>query len=486
MKKNMRTTLVILAAMMMPMTMLAGCGEAKNMTEAAPAVVHDGGAVLNGAPSADAAPAKAPADAPAAESPARELTAEPAKKSPAIKADAPAAEAYRAEIADSAFAEAADAEMPARPVDAIKGEKELPVELPVEPEPDIPPTQRDIRNDAEAFVLTAGEWNDNANWGFFVNLLNNNRITFPAYGLDPANRVSAEVTVDGKPARNIPVELVAENGEVIWKAQTDRDGNAYLFCDSKHTAEKLTVRAMGQSAETEFTSVRRPQSEETATLNPTVKLEISEGAVPAYAKTEVMFILDTTGSMGDEILYLQKDFASIAEDTAGENVSFSMNFYRDKGDEYVTKTNPFSTDIKDLQTKLNQEFAGGGGDSPEAIAEILDETITNGQWSKDANKIAFLIFDAPPHNDKASIGKVQTAIQSAAAQGIHLVPVVASNSERETELFGRAAAAMTNSNYVFLTDDSGVGGSHLEPIIGSYDVEKLHDIIVRNIKEIAK
>ncbi len=66
-----------------------------------------------------------------------------------------------------------------------------------------------------------------------------------------------------------------------------------------------------------------------------------------------------------------------------------------------------------------------------------------------------------------------------------MVPVVASNAERETELFGRALSIMTNSNYVFLTDDSGVGGSHLEPIIGSYEVELLHDIIVRNINEIA-
>lgn len=50
---------------------------------------------------------------------------------------------------------------------------------------------------------------------------------------------------------------------------------------------------------------------------------------------------------------------------------------------------------------------------------------------------------------------------------------------------GCAVRNMTNSNYVFLTDDSGVGDSHLEPIIGSYDVELLHDIIVDNINEIS-
>ena len=204
-----------------------------------------------------------------------------------------------------------------------------------------------------------------------------------------------------------------------------------------------------------------------------------------YDRTEAMFILDTTGSMGDEIMYLQKDFSAIAEEVAGENVYFSMNFYRDEGDDYVTRLNPFTTDIKDMQQKLNKESADGGGDFPEAVAQVLDETITNGSWSEQANKIAFLIFDAPPHDDSRCMQQTAAAAASAAEQGIHVVPVIASNSERTTELFGRALAIMTNSNYVFLTDDSGVGGSHLEPIIGDYEVELLHDIIVRNIQEIS-
>ena len=122
---------------------------------------------------------------------------------------------------------------------------------------------------------------------------------------------------------------------------------------------------------------------------------------------------------------------------------------------------------------------------PVAVAEILAEVLNSGEWQDDANKIAFLIFDAPPHYGSKEEEMILNAVNAAAYKGIHVVPVVASNAERETELFGRALSIMTNSNYVFLTDDSGVGGSHLEPIIGSYEVELLHDIIVRNINEIA-
>ena len=135
-----------------------------------------------------------------------------------------------------------------------------------------------------------------------------------------------------------------------------------------------------------------------------------------------------------------------------------------------------------MQAKINAEYADGGGDMPEAVAEILTETITdNSEWQENTSKLAFLIFDAPPHEGKEQ--ELLMAIKTAADKGIKIIPVVASNADRNTELFGRAAAIMTNGTYVFLTDDSGIGNSHLEPIIGDYEVELLHDIIVRIIEQ---
>jgi hypothetical protein len=213
--------------------------------------------------------------------------------------------------------------------------------------------------------------------------------------------------------------------------------------------------------------------------------EISLVCAPAAEKRtelQVMFIVDTTGSMSDELMYLQKDFASIAADAGSDGVTYSVNFYRDEGDEYVTKCNPFSGDIAAVKSLLCDEYCAGGGDTPEAVDKILKAAITdNTDWADDCEKIAFLIFDAPPHDGVEET--VVEAVRSAASRGIRLIPVVASNSDRETELFGRAIAAVTGGTYVFLTDDSGVGGDHLEPIIGDYEVELLHDVIVRIINE---
>ena len=197
---------------------------------------------------------------------------------------------------------------------------------------------------------------------------------------------------------------------------------------------------------------------------------------------DMVIAFDTTGSMSDELAYMQKDFASIAREVGNDGIEWSVNFYRDDGDDYVTETHHFTGDTSHVSEVLLGATAEGGGDMPEAVDQILKETIQdNDAWRDNSSKLAFMIFDAPPHQD--SVDKVQEAVNSAASKGIKIVPVVASNSERDTELFGRALAIETGAPYVFLTDDSGVGDSHLEPIIGDYEVKKLHDIIVDIIKE---
>ena len=450
----MKRISIALLALMMPAALLTGCGSGDYPSAEAPA--HNGAA-------GTAAKADAGGDeSPAMESPGAALDVEGFAESASADSAAPSDEAPRAE---DVMAAADDA-----------GEGEI-VDPPEEPEFTVP-----VDPDAGALILTAGEWNDNENWGFFSNLVKNGHIEFPSFGLLPTGRVSVKCESGGAAARNVKVGLYDEN-DLVWSAVSDKDGMAYLFFDPAQRGS-LTLKAEGAeeiAVDTAHASDGQNGGKWVSQASYTMDLSASP---ESYHATEVMFILDTTGSMGDEIAYLQKDFTAIVDEVAGENITFSVNFYRDKGDEYVTKCNPFTDDTADLQKKLNQEYADGGGDWPEAVAQILTETMSPDVWSAESNKIAFLIFDAPPH--EGTDEEVHAAIANAAEMGVRLVPVVASNSERETELFGRAAAIMTGANYVFLTDDSGVGNSHLEPIIGDYEVELLHDIIVRNIREIAE
>lgn len=345
---------------------------------------------------------------------------------------------------------------------------------------------------AEAGILTAGEWNDNENWGFFANLINSGTISFPSYGIDPRNRTAVEVkNSGGEPLVNAKVRLLDEGGDVLWNAVTDKSGRAYLFCDSEKTAAQIAVMNAGEEQTYDIgESSKRIVNEDLtdddgqggSQIGNTEMIElVFDGDSSLYPKTEIMFIVDSTGSMADEMLFLQSEFSAIAEEIGTDNTYYSVNFYRDNGDEYVTKCSGFTDDIGEIQRTLNAENADGGGDLPEAVAEVMKETITDGEWSEDSVKIAFMIFDAPPHG-----GTEETLIEAtkaASEKGIRIVPVVSSNSVRDTELFARAIAVCTGGRYVFLTDDSGVGDSHLEPIIGDYKVEKLYDIIIRVIND---
>lgn len=329
--------------------------------------------------------------------------------------------------------------------------------------------------------LTAGEWNDNNNWGFFSNLVNSGTISFPSFGIYPNNRTAVTVKdKDGSAVVNAQARLLDENGNVLWNAVTNKDGTAYLFNQMKTPAAAVEIESGGKKQSYELGDSKSNQQSEKNTDSK--ELEVTfDGKGELYKKTDIMFIVDTTGSMGDELLFLQSEFTAITNAVGTKDTRYSVNFYRDEGDDYVTKCNDFTSDVKELQKKLNSEAAEGGEDYPEAVAEILKETIFDGGWNDDSVKLAFLIFDAPPHSGTEKT--LVSAAEEAAKQGIRIIPIVASDSDRDTELFGRALAITTGGDYVFLTDDSGIGNSHTEPVIGSYEVRKLYDIIIDIIND---
>ena len=102
-------------------------------------------------------------------------------------------------------------------------------------------------------------------------------------------------------------------------------------------------------------------------------------------------------------------------------------------------------------------------------------------WRSDdaTAKLAFWVADAPHHDNKASA--LRSALQSAQDQGVHIYPVASSGVDELTELTMRSAAQLTGGRYLFLTDDSGVGGAHKEPSIPCYFVTKLDAAILRMV-----
>jgi hypothetical protein len=145
----------------------------------------------------------------------------------------------------------------------------------------------------------------------------------------------------------------------------------------------------------------------------------STADAPAKRRIEVCFVLDTTGSMGGLIEGAKQKIWSIANaiiaaEPAPE-VSFGLVGYRDRGDAYVTKITPLSTDIDAVYGDLRNFQADGGGDTPESVNQALDEAVHKLAWSQDRNvlKIIFLVGDAPPHMDYADGPDYRTVCEDA-------------------------------------------------------------------------
>ncbi|HEU4581872.1 MAG TPA: VWA domain-containing protein [Polyangiaceae bacterium] len=204
----------------------------------------------------------------------------------------------------------------------------------------------------------------------------------------------------------------------------------------------------------------------------------------AHSTLDISLVIDTTGSMGDELSYLQSEFTAIssaieAKYPAAEQ-RWSLVVYRDRGDDYTTRPFDFESDPQQFRQRLLQQTPGGGGDFPEAPDAAFAD-MNQFSWRADpaTARLAFWVADAPHHDDKA--GALKSAIETAQAQGVHIYPVASSGVDELTELTMRSAAQLTGGRYLFLTDDSGVGGAHKEPSIPCYFVTKLDDAILRMV-----
>jgi hypothetical protein len=200
---------------------------------------------------------------------------------------------------------------------------------------------------------------------------------------------------------------------------------------------------------------------------------------------DLMFVIDTTGSMSDELSYLQAELANVIQRVKDTNsqipVNLSVNFYRDEGDQYVVKSNPFTDDIKSAIGVLNAENCDGGGDFEEAVEQALYNAIEEHSWSKDNStaRLLFMVLDAPPHSTAEVNKQMRELVLSAQSKGIVILPVAASGIDRDTERLLRQLAVVTGGTYQFLTNNShGIGGDHLTPTDIQYEVLPLNDLLV--------
>lgn len=334
---------------------------------------------------------------------------------------------------------------------------------------------------ATAGKLTAGNWCDNQNWDFFTEVLKKSdwKKMKDTWKFDPENRYAVKVRNGKDAALDIPVKLKDRSGKTIWEARTDNKGEAFLFTGLFDKDENAFEIEVGDKTNFVSQTVSRVSDK-------IIEIDFKADAKPSSV-LDVMFMIDATGSMGDELSYIKEelnDVISRVKRTQQQmlTVRVSNNVYRDKGDDYVVRSFPFTENMSVALSQLNEQHAGGGGDYEEAVEAAFHDAINKHEWSKSAAaRLMFFVLDAPPHRTNENIKKIQEVTKLAAEKGIRVIPVASSGVDKDTEFLMRFLSVSTGGTYVFLTDHSGIGNSHIEPTIGKYDVEYLNDLLVKVI-----
>jgi hypothetical protein len=270
--------------------------------------------------------------------------------------------------------------------------------------------------------------------------------------------------------------VVVTSGErELGRVHTGADGRALIFPTWLGAANNAVLTLTAQSGEGQGMTTAHAG-------DATVTVSIST-ARPALAGLDVALIIDATGSMGDEIRYLQAEALAISSaiKAAYPNLSqrWAMVPYRDYQDTFVTRPFDFTEDLAGFQAALHEVSADGGGDYPEAPERALAD-MNQLHWRPGpVARVAFWIADAPHHPEKTE--QMVAGIRGAQAGGIHVYPIAASGADDLTEFSMRLAAVATGGRYLFLTSDSHVGNDHKEPLIPCYLVTSLQKAMLRMI-----
>jgi hypothetical protein len=341
-----------------------------------------------------------------------------------------------------------------------------------EPMPPVDPAQ----------PLRAGNVDDNVDLAAFESYLD--RIAglgIITRDYDPTGRVIVRVRgVDDRPVAGAEV-VVSADGTEVARLRTTADGTV-RFHPALH----------GAAAATELVVAVGDQVVEPVLPGTSVDVTLSApGGATAPVPMDVHFLLDTTGSMGDEIDRLKTSIDSIAERLASlpaaPDLRLGMTVYRDEGDAFVTSTFDLTSDVPAFRTALADVVADGGGDYPEALDEGLAEALAGPSWRDPASTLQFvvLVADAPPQIGRQVPVPYTDSIRDAVARGIKVFPIASSESDDQAEAVFRQIAQATGARFVFLSYGAGGAATGGSTDIDTTDYEELalDDLIVRLLSE---
>ncbi|CAN0438807.1 unnamed protein product, partial [Laminaria digitata] len=178
-------------------------------------------------------------------------------------------------------------------------------------------------------------------------------------------------------------------------------------------------------------------------------------------RLDVVFAIDATSSMSDEIEVIKKEIWTIANRLmAGKpspDIRFGLGFYKDTTDDFVVRATPLTRDVDRIHSLLMSAPVSGGGDFPEHVGRGLHAAVDM-EWDEgeDVSRLIYLVGDAPanPHDDQFDVA---SAVAKAQKKSIIIHAIGCSGIKQGREEFTSIATA-TDGTYQSLTYHAVVEG----------------------------
>lgn len=334
--------------------------------------------------------------------------------------------------------------------------------------------------------VKAGEWDDNANYREFQKWVGT-EARQPYHRVDVRDRQFIVVRdADGKAVPRCQVSVIDERGRKV-SLTTTASGRAILFPHAEGLSGNDLAAATICQGGTSSTRFSLAQSDGVVDLRLNVRR-----VLPQVKEVDVAFILDTTGSMSEEIAAVKATLQKVASSLSnvGARVRVGMVEYKDRSDAFVTKVYPMTADVASFSRQVSSIQASGGGDTPESMNEGVHVGINGLRWSDTAvARLAFVIADAPPHLDYPNDFDYAADMRDAAHKGIQLFTVAASGMDELGQVVMRQMAQYTGATNMFVMrggagpqstgggdPKSSCGGTQTQYASGNLDALIVHKI----------
>lgn len=216
-------------------------------------------------------------------------------------------------------------------------------------------------------------------------------LLFPYYLRQP----SLEVELEGARA-----ELSA-SGESLQDAERTAEAEALRVAQASAALARARERLQEAEAEAAAAAEDLERSRMEAATSEDDRPAADRRESPlAINDLDLVFVMDTTGSMRNELADVQANLLGVIRVLHRLAPSLRVGFvaFKDEGAEYVTRSFPLSPMTQDNVAKVvrfvGEMTAEGGGDDPEPVDEAL-AVATAMDWRAEAQGQIVVIGDAP-------------------------------------------------------------------------------------------